>query len=261
MKYSSKELLIRLNGLLRGSYGRILVFDELDSTNSYLKRKADDLPDRTLVLALTQTSGRGRLGREFVSPDGGLYFSVLFKDRPAVDPGPVTVCASVAVAEAIEKYCGVTAGIKWVNDVCVDGKKVCGILCEAVTSGGRTSIVCGIGINLLRPDNGYPAQISGRAGALSDFCVVPDPAVLAGEIAVKLRELPTSLPAAIIEKYRSRSFVCGKRVSVISNGIERPAKAISIEDDASLLVEYDDQTREKLTYGEISIIPQGEDNG
>ena len=146
------------------------VYKEVTSTNTLLKQRSQSgAPHGLVIAAESQTSGRGRMGREFFSPDQtGVYFSILL--RPTLSPSDallITTCAAVACARALEKISGKTAQIKWVNDIYIDERKVCGILTEASFVQGKIDFaVLGIGINLYTPDNGFPADIKDKAGSL-----------------------------------------------------------------------------------------------
>lgn len=128
----------------------IIILDSIDSTNNYLKEKADVLPDGTLVIAKKQTGGKGRFGRKFESPEGtGLYMSVLIKSGK-YNLNFITILAAVAVHRAIFEVCKIKTQIKWVNDIHYNGKKLCGILTEATIegeTGNINNIILGIGIN------------------------------------------------------------------------------------------------------------------
>ena len=151
---------------------RILVYDHLPSTNQTAREMAaDGALDGTVVLAHKQSAGRGRLGRSFFSPDGtGLYMSlILRRDLTAADALRLTPMAAVATAEAIEDMVGHKVDIKWVNDIYLDQKKVCGILTEGSvdpTSGRLAYAVIGIGVNITPPDGGFPEEIRQVAGAI-----------------------------------------------------------------------------------------------
>ena len=128
----------------------ILRCDEVDSTNNVCKTLAAQGADDTAVIARRQTAGKGRLGRSFRSPEGGLYLSVLWRGCPAEQLLTVTPLAAVAVCRAIEQTCGAVCGIKWCNDVVLNGKKLCGILTESSLrpDGGAEWLVVGIGVNV-----------------------------------------------------------------------------------------------------------------
>jgi len=133
--------------------------------------------DGTVVVAETQTEGRGRLGREWFSPPGtGLYFSVILHPRlPAADLPYITLTAGVAVCEAVERECQVSLGIKWPNDLYLDNKKLGGILCEtgpatqAHGDSGGILVVLGIGLNVSTPEAAFPESLRGKATSLLAF--------------------------------------------------------------------------------------------
>ena len=145
---------------------RAVVVERAESTNTSLMRMAaTGAAEGTVLLALSQSAGRGQRGRTFYSPAGcGLYMSLLLRPRMRPEDAlAVTPAAAVAAAQAIEAAAGRPAGIKWVNDIQIEGKKVCGILTESASSAGSLDcIVCGIGIDLCQPPGGAGGQ-GGRA--------------------------------------------------------------------------------------------------
>lgn len=152
-----------------GDFYNLMLLDSVDSTNTYLKDNYHDYPDHTVVMAHHQTKGRGRLSKSFHSPKGsGLYFTLLLKN-PALhyDPGFLTMTAAVAVNHAMAAYTG-DSGIKWVNDIYLGDKKICGILTEAVFQGGEVSpsaILIGIGINVNTRD--FPIELKNIATSMA----------------------------------------------------------------------------------------------
>ena len=170
----------RIQALLRGRAAdcRVLVERAVDSTNDELKRRAAaGCPTGTVLVAERQTGGKGRLGRSFYSPPrGGLYMSLLLRPAlPASECMAVTACTAVAVAVAAEQICGRRAEIKWVNDIMMDGKKLCGILTEGALSaetGLFDYLVVGIGVNVASA--GFPEEL--REVATSMFGDVGNPA-------------------------------------------------------------------------------------
>ncbi len=155
--------------LTHGDFYNLKLLDSVDSTNTYLKDNYQDYPDHTVVMAHHQTKGRGRLSKSFHSPKGsGLYFTLLLKN-PALhyDPGFLTMTAAVAVNHAMASYTG-DSGIKWVNDIYLGDKKICGILTEAVFQGGEVSpsaILIGIGINVNTRD--FPMELKNIATSMA----------------------------------------------------------------------------------------------
>ena len=232
----------------------ILYLDTVDSTNEYLKRNADKLNKNTVVVARTQTNGKGRLGRHFQSDDGGLYMSVFLK--PHLSPQQslfITPAAAVAVAKAVENVCKKQTEIKWVNDVYINSKKVSGILAESkIDSNGnaREYVVLGIGINLFQQN--FAKEIEDIAANVFD---APPTEEQKDEI---IKQILDNLSAYLdgtpfMDEYRSRSNVIGKEILVIKPTESFLAKALEIDDDASLVGQTKDGRVEKLCYGEISV--------
>ena len=243
---------------------RLEVYRSVDSTNTQLKLRAErGEPAGLVLLAQEQTAGRGRMGRSFYSPEGGgLYMSVLYRpSSPAADAVRITACAAVAVAGTIEELSGRPAQIKWVNDVLVDGKKVCGILTEAALdceSGLFRHLIVGIGVNTAVPDGDYPETLRGVAG--SAFASAPLPQLrcrLAAGILDRLTDyMEDPGSERCFEAYRARSVVLGRRVTLLSPGRESvEAEVLGLERDYSLRVRLDDGTERFVSSGEVSVRP------
>lgn len=246
---------------------RLEVFDSIDSTNNVCRDKASlGEKDGFIAVAANQTQGRGRRGRSFYSPDNtGLYMSILlrpsgFDARQALR---FTTMAAVAVSEAIEEISGKPAGIKWVNDIYMNGLKVCGILTEAsfdLESGNLDYAVVGIGINLFEPEGGFPEEIRDIAGAVftvDDSQGANARASLAAKIIRRFfayYEGSSSGSSDYISKYRAKCLVIGRDITVLSAGAS-PARAhaLDIDDECGLIVRYEDGRTETLRSGEISI--------
>jgi len=239
----------------------IKVFSEIDSTNREAKVLAGNgVPHGSVVIADHQTSGRGRFSRSFFSLEGkGLYISfVLRSDRLQFsDTTVITAYAGLCVCEAIESVCGFVPSIKWVNDVYLNGKKICGILTEGVAnpeSGGIVDIILGIGINFsIKPDD-FPNDIRDRAGSL-----YPDgfPKVTRNELAAGIIDRILA-PGEFCEKdifmrYKKRLFMLGSDITIIQGNIEYNAKALDINDTGHLIVKKDSGEILTLSSGEISI--------
>ena len=129
---------------------------ETGSTNADLLA-IPGVPEGTVLIAGAQSAGRGRNSRAFASPEGGLYMSVMLRPQSVTEALGITPLAAVAVARAIEEQFGLNPGIKWVNDILIDGKKVCGILAEAV-QGERLNVVLGIGVNVTPAGGWIPGR-------------------------------------------------------------------------------------------------------
>lgn len=241
------------------------VYKIIDSTNLAAKRLAlEGVSHGTVVVSNEQTKGRGRLGRDFYSPaSSGIYLTILLRPNFDLSKGVlITTASSVAVCRAIQKVCGVEAQIKWVNDVYINGQKICGILTEAITdfeSGAIEYIASGIGINCHIPETGFPDEIKTKVGAIQTSFSRNQ---LAAEVINQLMSIYEDIQSrSFISEYKKRSMVLGKDIEVIkhySNQVSQnphaqPAVALDIDNDGGLLVEYEDGTREVLNTGEISI--------
>ena len=238
------------------------VYESISSTNTVLKSMATEgAPEGLALIAGEQTAGRGRMGRSFYSPAGsGLYMSLLLRPTlPAAEAVRITACAAVAVCEAIEEISGLETQIKWVNDVLIGGKKVCGILTEAALdceSGLLSYAVVGVGINTAVPTGDFPPELREIAGAV--FGAEKPPALrcrLAALILDRLMDYAARTDdPALFEAYRRRSLVLGKEITILSPGKEpEPASALDLDRDFGLLVCLPDGSLRKLNSGEVSV--------
>ncbi len=234
-------------------------YDEIDSTNEEAKRLATKgAPHGTLVVANKQTMGKGRRGRSFYSPaDTGIYMSMLIRpDLEFSESVFVTTATSVAVARAIENVYGLDAQIKWVNDVYLNGHKICGILSEAVTdfeSGTIDNIIVGIGVNVKTED--FPDDIADRAGSLIDSSLSDGSrSRLAAEIYNQFMQLSDALPdKSFMSEYKSRSMVIGKRIRYTKKSEWLNGIAADIDEQGGLVVDSETEGRIVLSSGEITI--------
>lgn len=239
------------------------VLDSIDSTNTEAKRRAlSGLDTPLFLLARTQTAGRGRLGRTFCSPDGaGLYMTVLL--HPETSHGEVlslTSAAAVAVCRAIEAQTSLSPKIKWVNDVYLSHKKVCGILTEGVsdpTDGHLKSVVVGIGINLTPA--AFPDEVAAIATSLGGEGAAVDPNRLAAAVCDGLLEFYEDLPRkSWLAPYRERSYLTGKSViwRKAGGGLEEvplgTGTVLGIGDDGELILDTPDGMV-ALTGGEVTV--------
>lgn len=193
--------------------------DVIDSTNNRARQLAEDgAPAWTVVLANAQTAGRGRMGKSFYSPEAsGIYMSMVVRpDCDVRDANLLTIAAAAAVAESIELVCDVKVGIKWVNDLFVEQRKVCGILTEAAVGVEEQRLryaVVGIGINVAPPAGGYPAEIADVATSI--YTQPPQTEIrnrLAAEVLRRFQPYAEALPLkAYFSSYRERLFVIGAR--------------------------------------------------
>ncbi len=235
--------------------------EKLDSTSTYLRRLAEDgAPHGTIVIAKKQSSGRGRTGKSFLSPEGGLYMSVLLKcDFNSMPMDIITPTAAVAVAISIKDVLNLDVSVKWVNDLFYKDRKVCGILTEVIrdpSDGHIKYIILGIGVNVFEPHGGF-GELSGIAGSLNSGCI--DISVihrLASRIIENYFILWTNDKRKLIyDEYKKRLFILGNSVFVIRGNEKQNVIVRELENDFTLTVEYGNGSRENLSSGEISIIP------
>ena len=239
----------------------IKIYKTLESTNKTAKEMAVAGAEHgTVIIADSQTKGRGRYSRSYFSPSGGLYMSIIL--RPEVlnfeNPTSVTAFAAVAVCEAIESISEKTPKIKWVNDVLIDEKKVCGILTEAVTdfeSGSLDWIVLGIGINVYIKTEDFPDDL--QTSATSIF---PNEKMfgvrnkLSAEIINRILGYDiTPREAEIFRKYKNRLAMLGNQVTVIQNKNEYKATVIDIDAAGHLVLKYENGEIITESSGEIRV--------
>ena len=243
------------------------VLQSTESTNEDLKvLAAQGASAFTCIVANEQKSGKGRRGRAFSSPAGtGVYLSILLKPACSLEEaGLITGAAAVAVARALSKFAQKQAAIKWVNDVYIGEKKVCGILTEAsadLESGGLHYAVLGIGINAYTPKDGFPAEIAARAGSVFDEVRPNARNMLAAAIIEECISIFSQADLkAFVREYQDLSLMNNKRVRVFqANQEPRWAIASGINDDLSLQVRFDDGSEQALQTGEVSIVLSKED--
>ena len=248
----------------------VIVKDKVTSTNTLLKEYAALNPgDKTdkVMIASEQTMGKGRRGRAFYSPDSsGVYLSFLLHPHVDIsDAMNLTTLAAVAVSEAVDEVSGLKTGIKWVNDIYLNGKKICGILteCPSSVNGKVDYVVVGIGINVCRPKEGFPESIANIAGALFDDEDEPADDLknrLCVGIIDKFDHYYKDLPEkSYIDEYRNRSFLIGKDVYIVRpDDYERTEEAeavrvLGIDDECRLHVRYKDGSEKYLFSGEVSV--------
>lgn len=238
-----------------------LYLEETLSTNDDLKKiiYASDDPVFSLVYAGHQTSGRGRLGKSFFSPEGGLYFSLSFplcgkeKNIPFL-----TLLAGLAVSEAIEKLTGVRTHIKWPNDIYLNGRKLGGILCELV-SGRTLTAVVGIGINMGVSKEEIPSELT---EIMTSFCAegipLPERKALAEAVCSKLDSLVYAgnelfnVSEKTLDAIRSRSFSIGKKVKYVMGENTVEGIISDIAPTGGAVLELSDGSKKEIFYGEIT---------
>jgi len=246
---------------LTAKQAEIAVYPSLESTNTTAKQLAiSGAKHGTIVIADHQTGGRGRYNRNFFSPSGhGIYMSFILRPTQPNWAAPLfTVYAAVSVCKAIETTTSKTPQIKWVNDIFLDGKKICGILTEAVTdfeSGNMQWVVVGIGINFTTPSVGFPDDIRHTAGSIFSY---EKPNItrnyIAAEISNRILSFDDGYDSEImLDEYRKRLMMLGRRVIVTGPKEPFQAMAIDIDNEGRLIVKKDDGEFLSLATGEISI--------
>ena len=237
----------------------IYVYNSIDSTNTKAKELSENgYKGNAVIIADSQTAGRGRMGRSFISDGGkGLYLSILLGKESVRGTGiTLTTYMAVIAARVIERLSGADVSIKWVNDLYLNGKKLSGILTEGradPADGSLSYAVCGIGVNLLSQD--FDPEVKNIATTLEDETGKQiDVNILAKEL---IKEFFDNLSLAgtkeISDEYKRRSFLIGKRVNVIKANTTYPAKVIDINDDCELIVKRDNGEAEALYTGEVSL--------
>ncbi|WP_048055058.1 biotin--[acetyl-CoA-carboxylase] ligase [Thermococcus onnurineus] len=241
-----------MSGLGSEIIGRkIIHFHEVDSTNEYAKLIALDEREGTVVVADRQTAGKGRKGRTWASPEGGLWMSVILK--PKAEPkhlSKLVFIGALAVVDTLWKF-GIEAGIKWPNDVWVNGRKICGVLTE-----GRIGefVILGIGLNV---NNDAPEELRKMATSMREF--------LGREVSLSevfhalIRNLDhwyrlflNGRYAEIISALKERSIVLGKEVKIIDDETELVGRAVDIDVDGALILETP-KGRVRVLHGDVSL--------
>lgn len=215
------------------------IFDTLPSTNDYCETR--EFGEDTAIIAREQTGGKGTKGRSFSSPRGGVYLSLVrYYPCKAENSFSLMIASCMAVVKTLELY-GVSAGVKWPNDVFLNGKKICGILIKNSFEGENVKkSITGIGVNV---NNDIPKDLADIAINLKS---------VVGEVDIDefYKRLIENLYADYsVDEYRLRNIVLGKEITVIKNGESRKAVAEDIAADGSLVL----KGGERLFYGEVTI--------
>lgn len=241
---------------------QIEVYRETTSTNTLAKQAANEGRQAPAVfVASMQTAGRGRRGRSFLSvPGGNICMSFLLKpELAAADAVFLTTATCVAVHRAIRKVTGIRCDIKWVNDLYYQGKKVCGILTEAVTdceTGIVDCVIPGIGINFNIAPEQFPEELKDVAGALyaGDKRTPATRCQLAAEVITQMRHVLGELSQrSFLKEYREHSMLLGKQIWIYSGGEPEAALAVEIDENGGLVVELPGGGRRVLSTGEVTV--------
>ena len=244
-----------LDAALSGSGIRGIYLDETVSTNIDAKRLVSEGMETPFVVASSrQTGGRGRLGRTFESPRGGIYFSLVLKGDEIASPSLVTISAAWAISETMERLTGTETSIKWVNDVFIRDKKAVGILTEGIVNmeeGGLSSVVVGCGVNLKTRPQEFSSEI--RDLVTSFYPEGKSEVSRARVVAECSKAIVAAQHQDFLDSYRKKCFVIGKNIYVVRMNERKEAQALSINDQGNLMVKYSDGSVEALQSGEVSI--------
>ena len=236
----------------------INIHKTIDSTNTYAKKiTIDGAEHGTIIIANEQTSGKGRFGRSFFSPvNTGIYLSILFRPKKNIaDTSVITIAAAVAVCKVIQALTNTNPKIKWVNDIFLNDKKICGILTEAVSdfeSGIVESVIVGIGINIKTTKEQFPKEIKETAGSLFPNNIYRNQII--AEIINNLFELYNNLSdKELINKYKEYSLILNKELTYFKDSKKYVGKAIDINKNGNLIVEDKNGQIYILESGEVTL--------
>ena len=252
------ELGIRDNLTAEFRQMNICVYDTIDSTNDEAKRQWKECKNAPcLFVSDEQTGGRGRRGRSFYSPKGtGIYMSLLLQPESGLeDTVHITTATAVIVAKALRDFTGEEVGIKWVNDLYCNDKKVCGILTEAIIEPDSTeapAVVVGIGINLSTEE--FPEELREIAGGLGVDETRADVNALVAQIVTGLLDFAKDMrDCSFVEEYRRLSVVLGREIRYTEGDDLITARALDIDSEGGLVVELPDGNVKVLKTGEITV--------
>lgn len=241
--------------------GNIHYFDTIDSTNTQAKRMATDgAPHGTVLIADSQTGGRGRMGRSFHSPAGtGIYMSMILRPNCAAqDLLHLTCATAVAAVDGIYYTTNLQAGIKWTNDLVYERKKLGGILTELALNrtGNVNYAVVGIGINCNQTAEAFPPEIQNIATSLR-LCIgkeIDRTAVISG-LLIALQQMCDVLqnPTETLDRYRQKCITIGQEISLVRGDEVSHGKALDVDKNGALQVRFDDGQIRSVNSGEVSI--------
>lgn len=234
----------------------IKIFDTLPSTNDFAKEliNSNNFVHGTTIITNSQTKGRGRFARTFFSPaNTGIYFStILKKPLPIKDVSLITLISAIAVCRAITKLTNLNPQIKWINDIYLNNKKICGILVENICDFNNMkskAIVSGIGINISTEN--FPKDIQDKAGSI--MCNNLSRSKLIAEILNNIFDLSEDVyNKQIIEEYKTLSLVLNKRISYTKDNKIFTATAIDINNNGNLIVRDDNNCISILDCEEVT---------
>jgi BirA family biotin operon repressor/biotin-[acetyl-CoA-carboxylase] ligase len=233
-------------------------FTEVDSTNEVAKKLAEEgASEGTIVIAEVQRRGKGRRGKRWLSPEGGVWMTIILRpDIPLAKAPLLTLVTGVAVAQTLQMECGLDVGIKWPNDILIGEKKVCGILTEASADKGRLDyVVLGIGIDLNVDVEDFPLDLKKGATSLKNEL---DREIYGVEVVQKFLEnfeevyedFKKGQFQDILTQWRRLSKTIGREVEVHKKGRLVVGEAVGINRDGALILELEDGSLRKVISGE-----------
>lgn len=235
-------------------------YDQVESTNTLAKEMAKNgAPHGTVLIADSQTAGRGRLGRSFLSPGGmGVYMSVILRYHCKPEQLMHLTCAcGVALCDAVEEAFRIRPGIKWINDLVYDRKKLAGILTELVLTDSQVCAIVGIGINCCQCQEDFEPTIRDMATSIAMITEqTPNREQLAAKIIEQLSVMDTQLLThreSLMDRYRADCVTLGQSVCVVQGDSVEKGEALDILPDGALRVRLEDGTQKVVNAGEVSI--------
>lgn len=244
-----------LNLAFKDSGIDVYYLDQTVSTNKDAKTLASEGAKMPYVVTSSmQTGGRGRLGRTFESPSGGVYFSLVLDGREIASSDLLTISVALAISEVMEELTETETSIKWVNDIYIRGKKAVGILTEGIINMEQKTlekVVIGCGINLKTRSEDFSPSL--RTIATSFYPSGNSPIRRATVIAECCKRIVQIQKKDFLPLYKKKCFVLNHEISVIKNGVSTPAFAYDVDGFGHLLVRYPDGKLDALSSGEITI--------
>lgn len=236
--------------------GEFIYFDKITSTNDYLKENIDNLKDNTTVFADIQTKGKGRLGRQWETPTGNISMSTLFKNQKS-DISLYPLICGIVVSEVIDEVCNVNTMIKWPNDIILNNKKLCGILCESIISKNNVNVICGIGINVnIKKEQFDKTRLPYATSLFIELKKEFNPVDISKVISIKLQEKIKVFNEfgfkSLKTVYENRLVNKGKQVKVIYNKETIIATCLGINEDGNLICNYNGKII-NINSGEASV--------
>lgn len=240
---------------------QIIHLQETPSTNTYAKEQVKKGCDHgTIIWSDNQSSGRGRLGKDWQSTKGkGLYCSIIYNPSCGREEyGKITLVAGLAVAEVLEELTGLQVMLKWPNDIYIDGKKCGGILCEAVLDDKEDVVVIGIGINVLHQESDFIGDVGAKATSLAlQGCSLSVDTVLT-KVSAKVMELCDDFCSGgwslLLKRWQGRDFLTGKESEwLLNNGTVKVGQAQGVSEEGLLYIVTDDGVRHQVLSGDVQL--------